>query len=73
VDEAEQALDGFLLAFEDRLDAAVPAVRHPAGDAVLFGAATDGITEEHPLDSAVHDDAATDHGRILARWSSATS
>src|SRR5712691_738021 len=59
--ERNQSLDRILVALEHRLDRAVPAVRHPAGDAVLLREAPRRVAKEHALHVAVDDDAAPDH------------
>jgi FMN reductase [NAD(P)H] len=59
--ELDEALDRRFLAFEHRLDGAVPAVRDRAGNSVLLCESPDRVTEEHALDVPVRDDAAADH------------
>lgn len=61
VHETHEAFDRVRLAFEDRLDRSVPAIRHPTRDAVLLRQATRRITEEHALNVTMHDRAAPDH------------
>lgn len=60
--ERDQALDGGVIAFEHRLDSAVPAVRDPAADVVLLRPPAHGIAKEDTLHVTVDDDAAPNHG-----------
>lgn len=57
--EGDQPLDRLGLAFEDRLDRAVPVVAHPPGYGVLAGESASTVSEEHALDLAVDDDTTT--------------
>ena len=59
--ETNETLNGILLAFEHRLDGAVPAIGDPAGDFALLRQPANRITEEHSLYTPVGDDAAADH------------
>ena len=45
------AVDGVRRALEDRLDRAVAAVAHPAGDAAALGLPAGAVAEEHALDA----------------------
>ena len=60
--EADEPVDRLTLALEDRLDAAVREVPHPAGDTVGERAASGRLAEEDALDVTLHGDAAALHG-----------
>src|SRR5439155_11915556 len=53
-------LDGVSRPLEPRLDSAVAAVAHPAGDAALGGVVAGGVAEPDALDAAVDGDVAGD-------------
>lgn len=59
--EFDQARHRVLVSFEHRLHRSVPAVCDPARHAMLLREPPDRVAEEHTLDAAVDDDAATDH------------
>ena len=61
VHEAHKPLNRLRLAFEDRLDRSVPAIRHPTRDGVLLRQPARRIAEEHSLNLPVHHDASPNH------------
>jgi hypothetical protein len=72
--EADESLNGVLVAFEDGFDCPVPPIRDPARDAVPLREPTRRVAEEDALHAAVNNDAAANHGAYSPRrWSSVTS
>ena len=60
--ELDEPFDRGVVAFEHRLNGPVRTVRDPAADAAREREPPRRVTEEHALDTAVHDDALPDHG-----------
>lgn len=59
--ERDETVDGVLPALEDRLDASVRRIPHPAGDTRGECPAASGLAEEDPLDVALDDNTPTLH------------